>query len=185
MKSIQEMTQGELGAFVQSYLRKKRIEVVLSGGAAVAIYSHNKYISRDLDFVNVYSAKRRAIRAVMEEMGFHEEGRYFQHPDSQFLVEFPPGPLTVGEEPVKQIDEMEFSTGILRIISPTDCVKDRLVAYFHWGDNQCLFQAILVAQQHDINLDEIRRWSSIEGKLDEFEKISTRIAFSRDKRVSS
>ncbi|MBU4457014.1 MAG: hypothetical protein KKA65_05945 [Nanoarchaeota archaeon] len=39
MKSIQEMTQGELGAFVQSYLRKKRIEVVLSGGAAVSIES--------------------------------------------------------------------------------------------------------------------------------------------------
>jgi hypothetical protein len=33
MKSIKEMTQGELAAFIQSHLREKGIDVVLSGGA--------------------------------------------------------------------------------------------------------------------------------------------------------
>jgi hypothetical protein len=175
MKAISRMTQGELGAFIQSQLRKNGIEVVLSGGAAVAIYSDNKYVSRDLDLINVYGVNRRKISAIMMELGFQEEGRYFRHPHSKFFVEFPPGPLAIGEEPVSQIVEKKFSTGILKLISPTDCVKDRLSAYYHWGDQQSLLQATLVAQQHKIELNEIRRWSLSEGRLEEFERIKDKL----------
>jgi hypothetical protein len=171
MKPVRQMTQAELAAFVQSHLRKKGIQVVLSGGATVAIYSHGKYVSNYLDLVDVYSIKRKIIRDSMEIIGFLEEGRYFKHRDSKFLIEFPPGPLTVGLEPIKEIDEIKLSTGILRIISPTDCVKDRLAAYYHWGDNQCLAQAVMVAQANDIKLEEIQRWSVAEGKRAEFENI--------------
>jgi|ERR1041385_1872514 hypothetical protein len=170
------MTQGELGAFIQTQLASKGVEVVLAGGAAVAIYSNNKYVSKDLDLINVYGVNRREIRDAMSEIGFYEEGRYFKHPESQFFVEFPPGPLAIGEEPVKQIVEKKFSTGILKIISPTDCVKDRLAAYYHWSDQQSLLQAILVAQRHKVNIDEIRKWSLAEGKLTEFEKIKDKLA---------
>jgi len=160
MKSIKEMTQGELAAFIQSHLRDKGIDVVLSGGATVSIYSINRYVSWDLDLINTYFVKRRALRETMQELGFHEEGRHFEHPDTQFFVEFPPGPLAVSLEPVKQIDEIKFSTGMLRIISPTDCIKDRLAAYYHWDDLQCLEQAVLVAQANRIDLEEIERWSA-------------------------
>lgn len=175
MKTMNRMTQGELGAFIQSHLRRNGIEVVLSGGAAVAIYSNNKYVSRDLDLINIYGVNRRKIRDAMMEIGFHEDGRYFKHPESQFFVEFPPGPLSIGEELVNQIVEKKLSTGTLKIISPTDCVKDRLAAYYHWGDRQSLVQATLVAQQHKIKLDEVRRWSLAEGKLDEFENIKGKL----------
>ena len=97
MKSVSKMTQGELSAFIQTQLRNKGIEVVLAGGAAVAIYSNNKYVSKDLDLINIYGVNRRKIRDAMMEIGFYEEGRYFKHPDSQFFVEFPPGPLAIGE----------------------------------------------------------------------------------------
>jgi hypothetical protein len=175
MKSVARMTQGELGAFVQTHLREKGIEVILSGGAAVALYSKNKYVSKDLDLINIYGVNRRKIRDTMTAIGFYEEGRYFRHPESQFFVEFPPGPLTIGEEPVRQIVEKKLSTGILKVISPTDCVKDRLAAYYHWGDQQSLLQAILVAQRNKIDVNEIRRWSLAEGKLEEFEKIKNRL----------
>jgi hypothetical protein len=175
MKPIGKMRQGELGAFIQSQLRKQGIEVILSGGAAVAIYTNNKYVSKDLDLINVYGVNRRKIRDVMIVMGFYEEGRYFRHSDSQFFVEFPPGPLAIGEEPVQQIVERKLSTGMLKVISPTDCVKDRLSAYYHWGDQQSLLQATLVAQRNKINIDEIRRWSLTEGKLQEFEKIKNKL----------
>jgi hypothetical protein len=175
MKLIVEMTQGEIGAYVHSHLIKRGINCVLSGGAAVSIYSNGRYVSRDLDLVNIYSTKRRLIRESMHEIGFSEEGRYFKHPDSQFLVEFPPGPLTVGTEPVKEINEIEFSSGMLRIISPTDCVKDRLASFYHWRDQQSLLQALMVAEEQDIEIDEIRRWSKAEGKLSEYEKIRSRL----------
>ena len=175
MKPVSKMTQGEFGAFIQSQLRKKGIEVILSGGAAVAIYSNNKYVSKDLDLINIFGVNRRAIRDVMTTAGFYEEGRYFRHPDSQFFVEFPPGPLAIGQESIKQIVEKKLSTGILKVISPTDCVKDRLAAYYHWNDQQSLLQAILVLQQNKIDLEEIKRWSQAEGKLEEFETIKSRL----------
>jgi len=169
------MTQAELGAYVQSHLGAKGIDVVLSGGAVVAIYTSGKYISPDIDLVNRYSAKRSVIKSAMEELGFQEAGRHFEHPDSEFFVEFPPGPLSLGEENIIRIVELEMETGILRVISPTDCVKDRLAWYYHDGDRQCLSQAILVSNEHQIDIGEIRKWSEGEGKLEEFEKIKAQL----------
>lgn len=176
MKSVKEMTNAELAAFIESGLRERGIDVVLSGGACVSIYSENRYVSMDLDLVNHHFAERREIREAMRAIGFREEGRHFTHPESDFFVEFPAGPLAVGEEPVKRIEEITLETGILRLISATDCVKDRLTAYYHWNDKQCLEQAALVAQAKEIDLDEVERWSEVEGKLDEFEGIRHRLA---------
>jgi hypothetical protein len=179
MKPVKEMTNAELAAFIGSALRKRGIDVVLSGGACVSIYSENRYVSMDLDLVNHHFAKRREIREAMQEIGFREEGRHFTHQETDFFVEFPAGPLAVGEEPVKHIDEIRLDTGVLRLISATDCVKDRLAAYYHWNDAQSLEQAVLVAQAKEIDLDEVERWSEVEGKLDEFKRIRRRLATAR------
>ena len=165
MKSISKMTQAELAAYVQSYLREKGITVILSGGACVSIYTANKYVSADIDLIDVYSVARNKIKTAMEEIGFHEKSRYFVHPDTKHIVEFPPGPLSVGEESVTQIREIKLATGILRVISPTDCVKDRLAAYYFWNDQQCLAQALLVAKHNRINRADINRWSIASGNL--------------------
>ncbi len=107
----------------------------------------------------------------LRKIGFTEENRYFKHPETELIVEFPAGPLAVGGEPVQDITIMQFATGTLSLLSPTDCVKDRLAAFFHWQDQQTLKQAGLVAQAQDIDLSEIERWSRREGKLKEFQKI--------------
>jgi hypothetical protein len=168
MKAISEMTQAEVAAFVQSHLRKHKIYVTLSGGAAVAIYTVNRYVSADVDLVEDAYADRSKIKIAMEEIGFREKNRYFIHPDTQHIIEFPSGPLSVGGEPVKHIEEIRYETGILRVISPTDCVKDRLAAYYFWGDQQSLTQAVLVARHNRISVSEIKRWSQAEGKVEEF-----------------
>jgi hypothetical protein len=175
MKSIGKMTRRELAGYISSEFNGRGIDVVLSGGSCVSIYSKEQYVSMDLDFVNAMFAKRERIRCAMESLGFEEEHRYFRHPDTDLLVEFPPGPLGVGEEPVKQIDEIQTSVGKLRIISPTDCVKDRLTWYYHDGDTECLRQAILVAKHNTIDLEEIERWSKGEGKSDLFKQIQDQL----------
>jgi hypothetical protein len=140
----------------------------------VTIYSKNKYVSMDIDLVNNLFASRREIREAMRGLGFEESGRHFVHPDTDLFVEFPAGPLSVGEEPVKEVREIRLDTGILKIISPTDCVKDRLAAYYHWNDGQSLEQAVLVANSVDIDLNEVERWSKVEGKKQEFSQIRHR-----------
>jgi hypothetical protein len=140
------MSQVELAAYIQNLMQVDGVQVVLSGGSAVSFYSGNKYVSKDLDLINTGFAKRSKIKSVMENLGFREYGRYFTHSESTLLVEFPDGPLSVGEEPVKEVSEFELSTGTLKILSPTDCVKDRLCAFFFWNDLQGLAQAVLVAK---------------------------------------
>lgn len=173
MKSVGQMSRAALGAWVQEHLRVKGIDTVLSGGACVSIYSNGKYVSMDLDMIHtsLLAPKRSLIREAMNELGFTEQGRYFKHPETDIFVEFPKGPPAVGEEPVKEIIDRHEATGILRIISPTDCVKDRLTWFYHDNDHQCLEQAILVAQQNMIDLNEIERWSTGEGKEGLFQQI--------------
>ena len=180
MKTISKMTQAEMAAYVQSHLRKKRITVILSGGASVSIYTANKYISADIDLVNVNFADRNKIRTAMEEIGFHEENRYFTHPDTNQTIEFPPGPLSVGDDPITDITEIKLTTGILKLISPTECVKDRLSAYYFWNDQQSLAQAILVVQHNRINIDEIKRWSQSSGYFREFKIFYRRYTAQRE-----
>lgn len=175
MKAVRDMTRMELAGFVAAEFRKRNINIVLSGGSCVSIYSRDKYVSMDLDFVNAGFARRSLIKAAMESLGFHEENRYFRHPDTGILIEFPPGPLGIGDEPVKQIVEIETGAGMLRLLSPTDCVKDRLSWYYHTGDTECLEQAFLVAQDNEIDIGEVGRWSRGEGKGAEFAQIKSRL----------
>jgi len=177
MINISKMSRAELGAFVQEHLRKYDIDVVLSGGSCVSVYSHDKYVSMDLDMIHTsyMSPKRRVLEEAMLKLGFDIHGRYFVHPDTDLYIELPKGPPAVGEEPVKEICEIKTSTGVLRLISPTDCVKDRLTWYYHDNDLECLEQAILVAENNDIDIAEVQRWSENEGKGVEFEKIRLRL----------
>jgi hypothetical protein len=169
MKQIRRMSQAELAAYIQDSLQKEGIKVVLSGGSAVSFYSSNKYVSKDLDLINTNFSKRSKIKAAMEKIGFYEKGRYFVNPETDLFVEFPGGPLSVGEEPVKEISEFELATGTLRVVSATDCVKDRLCAFYFWNDQQGLAQAVLVAQSQRVDLQEVKRWSATEDKEKEYE----------------
>jgi predicted nucleotidyltransferase len=70
MKPIRDKTQTELGAYVQSHFGAKGIDVILSGGAVVAIYTKGRYVSDDLDLVNRFLAKRSVIKSAIKELGF-------------------------------------------------------------------------------------------------------------------
>jgi hypothetical protein len=163
VKRIAEMSIGELAAYVCEYLNGNSIECTLSGGACVSIYSENKYQSADLDFIEKRVYSRKKIIQLMKLIGFIEKNRYFINPDALWYIEFPTGPLAVGSEPIRDVIEIEYETGRLRIISPTECVKDRLAAYYHWEDLQSLDQAILVASNNIVNFNEIERWSIVEN----------------------
>jgi hypothetical protein len=177
LKAVSDRSQAELAAFVQTHLRAQGIDAVLSGGASVAIYSDGQYVSMDIDLVNAKFAARKKIVEAMKEIGFTETGRHFGHPDTDYFVEFQPGPLSIGDKSIDEVSELSFDTGILRIISPTDCIKDRLAHYFHWGDRQCLAQAEMVAARSQIDIDDIEDWSRSEGKLKEFVSIRSGLGY--------
>jgi hypothetical protein len=119
------------------------------------------------------SSKKGRCRAKRSErhwkcFGFTPHGRHFVHPDTVFFVEFPTGPLMVGNQRVQHVFERKTLAGQLRLLSPTDCVKDRLAAFYHWNDRQSLEQAVLVAKAQKTDLGDIRRWSLAERQEQKF-----------------
>ena len=170
---LKNISLKDLAIYLSNHLSKNEIDTVLSGGACVSIYTDNKYISSDLDFVLFSSADQKKLGSVFEKVGFYEENKQFKHKDTEFFVEFLPPPPSVGEEPVKEISKIEKGGMSLKLLSPTDCVKDRLEAFYHWNDRQCLEQAILVCMDNPVDLREVERWSRKEGmsnKLKIFKK---------------
>ena len=175
MKSIKEMSMEELAAYVCSALEKEGIETVLSGGSCVQIYSQGKYTSDDIDLVDRFNGGHTKIKNVMVNLGFKEHNRYFIHEDTKLFIEFPRGPLGVGDALVNDIASKEEDTGILKLLTSTDCIKDRLAAYFHWDDLQSLEQAVWVAEQNEFDLESIRKWAVDEGEIDKFEVFENRL----------
>ncbi len=175
MKSVSKMTQAELAAFVGNHLAKKGIEVVLSGGTFVRIYSNDRYVSKDIDFVNACHVRHSQIDEAMTEIGFTAVGRHYTHPETEFSVEFPPGPLMAGDDPLADNEFRSYDTGKFQIVSPTSCVKVRLAHFYHWGDRQCLQQAVMVAESNDVDIEEVEAWSSREEKLAEFREFRSQL----------
>lgn len=103
---------------VADHLRQNDICVVLTGGSCVSIYTNNRYLSYVLDFIEEGRSTRKKIGACLREIGFQGKDQYFTHTDTRFYVEFPSGPLAIGDEPVREIPRQEFVTGSLRLLSP-------------------------------------------------------------------
>ena len=162
----------ELAAWVCESLNQKGIESFLTGGSVVSIYTDNAYLSYDLDFVSL--ASRNKIKEVMLSLGFtQDQSRHFVHLQSPYIVEFPGAAMMVGDSLIQDFKELKTKAGVLKLLTPTDCVKDRLAAYFHWNDRQGLDQAVSVAKKHAVKLAEIEKWSVKEGmkeKLQDFTK---------------
>lgn len=127
----------------------------------------------------------KRVQAALEDLGFYKEmGRYFSHPDTELLLEFPPGPLSIGNSPVSSIQTMKVGDSTLNLLTPTQCVMDRLAAFYHWDDTQSLKQAILVAALHDVDMENIAEWSIQEGKSDLFNRFRTDLDNSKSKQYS-
>lgn len=107
----------------------------------------------------------------MKEIGFIKQGKNYIHPKcSHLFVEFPSGPLGIGEDyNIKEV-EQEFNGTKIKILSPTDCIKDRLASYIHWGAVECLDQAVLVGRAHQFNASAVKQWCQGEKASEVFKE---------------
>jgi hypothetical protein len=156
---LRTCNEKELWEYVAVHLKKRGIDTILVGGAVVSIYSNGAYHSGDLDFVrgSMFVTK---LEESLSELGFKKRGRHYVHPDCKHLfVEFPGGPpLGIGNDNSIVPDQVSVDGIVIKILSPTDCVKDRLASYIHFKAPEGLDQAVLVAKNQDVNLASIKKW---------------------------
>ncbi len=168
MKKITKtMSIKDFAITVASALKEKDIDVVLTGGAVVSIYSKGRYVSHDADFLS--ASDQSTIEEAMHGLGFTNIGKDFSHKDAKFTVEFPGSELVIGDEAMKPEGSIKDGKFTLRLLSPTQCVMDRLAAFYHWKDRQSLEQAVMVAKAQPVKLKKIEKWSKGEKMEDRFQ----------------
>lgn len=161
----------ELAAIVSEALNSAGIEAVLGGGSVATIYADDQWESKDLDFI-VARVDRKRIVEVLKKCSFQEESAgWFSHADHTHYVNTSSWPIVIGEEQVDHWATLTTDVGELQILTPTQCVMDRLTGFYHAHDRQSLDRAVAVCMKQHVDLKEIERWSEHERepeKLKEF-----------------
>ena len=137
---------------------------MLCGGSAASYYAPEAYMSADDDFVLTVSLTRSEISAVMQPLGFREQGRIYVADGLAWSADFPPGPLAIGRDIVRSWDTVRRGNEVLYVITALDAVRDRFMHYFAWDDYSGLMQAVAVAkaQRDRVDLDSFRAWTDAE-----------------------
>lgn len=180
---LSRLTTERLAAVVCDALERHGFTAVLTGGACVMIYAEGKYVSRDLDFVLAPQDRLDEVETVLAELGFRAAGRVYVHPEVDMAVDVGNRwPVAVGQEILKPPPRRSVAGYHLRMLSATDCVKDRLAAFYYWDDRQAFGQAVLVCLAQRVNMREVGRWSRAEGQASGFAEF--RREFNRRRRTA-
>lgn len=115
-------------------------------------------------------------------VGFGRSGDRYLHPDISFWVEFPRGPLGVGADIEIQPAAIRIGRKTLLSLSATDSCRDRLAAFYFWGDRKALEAAVQISESQDVNLDIVRRWSQQEGHGERYQEFLRERGLARKRR---
>ena len=146
---------------------------VLVGGSAASIYAPEAYQSRDADFIATIYGADGAV--VMSRLGFTEKGGTYWHATSAFTVEFVPRPIFIGDEVIDRWETLRRGSEVLHIVTRVDCIRDRLLWFYHYGDRSALAAAIGVAKSGNVDMEFLREWSAREGKGAAFDEFLSRV----------
>ena len=162
-----------------SALRKAGVRAVLTGGACAAFYSGGVYHSEDVDVVLQGSPSQKVLDDAMGTVGFRRSVDHYEHPKTRYFVEFPRGPLSIGNDVAIRPVQRRIAGVPVRILSPTDSCRDRLAAFFYWHDRQSLATAISIGLRNRVDLGKIGAWSEREDARDAFEEFARELRAAR------
>ncbi|MBX7131087.1 MAG: hypothetical protein K1X67_00260 [Fimbriimonadaceae bacterium] len=169
-------TLRELAFIVCSALHRAGTTAILSGGGAATVYAPEAYQSRDLDFIfEFWSTTDVPSAQPLLDLGFVLDGQSYAHPSTHLTVEFPTGPLAIGEELITTWDTLREGDRLLHILTATDCVRDRLAWFLFYRDFSALEQALAVASRHPVDLALIERWCIGSGESGKFQIFADRL----------
>lgn len=178
-------TLTEVAYAVCTALDRAGFTAVLTGGSAATFYAPEAYLSDDLDFV--LALRGTNGESALRQLGYERRGDFYVHPSSRFLLEFPPGPLAIGDDLVHTWSTFRRRGEILHVLTPTDSCRDRLASFLFWNDFRGLEQALHVyrAQRKKVDLESIRAWCTRERQPDKFELFEQRARVRPRRRTSA
>ena len=163
MKLTARSTLSDVAVTVGDALRRAGIRAVLTGGACANLYTRGAHLSLDADFVLVEPCTADDLDRTLADLGFERQRDRYVHRRVPFVVEFPRGPLGIGEDFKIRPVWLSRRGAKTLALSATDACRDRLAAFYHWNDRQSLAVAVIIASRNPVSLAKIRSWSRSEG----------------------
>ena len=179
MRITERSGLGAVAVAVGDALRRHGIKAVLTGGACASLYTRGAFQSADMDFILTGPAKQAQLDAAMATLGFTRKGDRYVRRRTRFYVEFPRGPLAIGNDYDIRRVSRRTPHGLAVMLSPTDSCRDRLAAFYHWNDRQSLQVAVWIVLRSRVHLQAVRRWSDAEGFADRFEEFLAEVKRAR------
>ncbi|MGE5362105.1 MAG: hypothetical protein ACM3NQ_24070 [Bacteroidales bacterium] len=146
------------------------------------LHLHGDVVSKDADFVLQSNVRQKALDEALREL--ERRGDRYVHPEVRLFIEFPPGPLSIGEDlAIRPVELTVAGIGPALALSATDsCRDDRLAAFYHWNDRQGLRLAVEIARKQAVDLDAVKAWSINEGMVENYEEFVREVRVSRGRR---
>jgi hypothetical protein len=155
----------DVAVAVGDALRRAGIRAILTGGACANLYSGGACQSLDADFVLAGPCTTEYLDRALAMLGFERQRDRYVHRLLPFFVEFPRGPLAIGEDfRIRPVWRSRRAAKTLAL-SATDACRDWLAAFYHWNDRQSLAAAVAIAVRSRVALGKVRDWSRSEGHL--------------------
>lgn len=170
MFDFKNSTLEEFWEYVATHLESNGIGVTLVGGAVATIYSKGKYESGDLDLVfGSLFQDRSEFEKVLNKIGIRKiDQRNFKHPDSPYSLEAKLPPIDIGhmapEGEKPEIQERDKNNVVIKLLSPTDCIKDRLYKADEWNDDEAFDAAIAVAKEVGFSESKLKEFCRLNKK---------------------
>ncbi len=136
----------------------------------------------DLDFILSAQTTQALLDQALSDIEFARDRDRYVHPSAPFFVEFPRGPLAIGEDLDIRPVVRRKGEATVTMLSATDSCRDRLAAYYHWSDLQSLRAAVEIASRHRVSIARVRDWSIAGGAEDRLVRFEKALAERRDTR---
>ena len=78
-KYLENKNLEETASYVCTKLQENDIDVILSGGSCMEIYTQSNFSSFDIDLIMIKQVAFNKIEKVMLSLGFEKENRYFKY----------------------------------------------------------------------------------------------------------
>lgn len=89
------------------------------------------------------------------------------------IIDFVSGPPGIGDDYAIAPAEVQSEGQVIKIYSPTDCIRDRLASYIHFKAAECLDQAVLVGKKFPFDRAKVKKWCKMEGAPLAFEELDS------------
>jgi hypothetical protein len=179
LKLAKNSSLADVAIAVGDALRRAGIRGVLTGGACASLYSAGAHLSVDVDIVLSGAPTVAALDESLAPLGFRRRQNRYVHGAVPFFVEFPRGPLGIGDDfRIRPVWKTRRGARALAL-SATDACRDRLAAFYHWNDRHSLSVAVTIARRNRVRLTRIREWSRSERHADRHAEFAQELARAR------